>query len=224
MSKNVKGILGDQYGKVGPVVGRKFRNENVYTAYQKNVANPRTAKQENHRLHFKVMSQLAHNMACGARMGFVAAAKGTKRSPRNLFQKVNWENITVSGTDTVNIDYTALVLAKGGLAKVFCEGVDFNTPLTVTVELRRSANACQCTPNDKAYVVVYCPDFQTSITSDAVDIVNVATANVQVPTSWMGLKVHAWCFMRNNGEENAEFGIAAGECSDSEYCGNGIIG
>lgn len=220
----MKGVLGNQYGKVGPVVARKFRNENVYSAYQGNVANPRTSAQTRHRLHFSAMSQLAHKMACGARMGFVAAARGTNLSPRNIFQKVNWDCISVLGIDSINYDYTTLKVAKGGLAQVYSEGINFDTPMKVKVELRRSANACQCTPNDKAYVVVYCPDFGASVTSGAIDIDTAATAEVSVPESWNGLKVHVWCFMRNDGEANAEFGIAAGECSDSEYCGSGDIG
>lgn len=223
MSKNVKGVLGEQYGKVGPVVARKFREENVYSAYQKNVANPRTKAQERHRHRFKVMSELAHNVACGAIFGFRTAAKGTNLSPRNMFQKTNWPMVTVAGTSTVNIDYTRLVVAKGGLSNVHPDVPDFTTPLKVVVDFSETGKACQRTVNDKVYVYVYCPDAKDGVLSAPGDI-SEGSISVDVPNYWTGMKVHVWIFCRNEGAEVPEFGIQAGECSPSFYAGTGDIG
>lgn len=220
----MKGVLGNQYGKVGPVVARKFRNENVYSAYQGNVANPRTEKQETHRVRFKELSQLAHNMACGARMGFVAAAKGTNLSPRNMFQKINWKYVTASAPDALNVDYTSLVVAKGGLSNVSFDAANFDTPSQVRVDFTDNAAVCQRTPNDKAYLVVYCPDVKQSMMSAGKTISASGDISVVVPNDWNGLKVHVWGFTRNEGDGVPELGIVAGECSDSQYCGSGNIG
>ena len=222
MSKNVKGVLGEQYGKVGPVVARKFREENVYSAYQKNVANPRTGAQMAHRARFKAMSELAHNIACGAIFGFRTAAKGTNLSPRNLFQKTNWPSVTATGTGSVVIDYIGMVVSKGGLSNVHPDTPQFDNPEEVKVVFSESGSPCQRTKNDKAYIYVYCPDAKQGILSAPIDI-EEQTGSVKVPGYWNGMKVHVWIFCRNEGPEVPEFGIQAGECSPSTYCGSGSI-
>lgn len=224
MSKNMKGVLGEQYGKVGPVVARKFRTDNVYSAYQKNVANPRTEQQEIQRMKFKTLSQLAHNFACGARMGFLAAAKGTNKSPRNVFQKVNWPFITAESVDSLQIDYASMQVAKGGLCPIVGAAPNFDTPLTVKMAFTRGGNPCQRTTNDKAYLFVYCPDTVMGVMSEGVDANSNGNLVVTVPDDWNGLKVHCWCFARNEGPANEEFGIAQYEASPSLYCGSGNIG
>ena len=223
MSKNIKGVLGEQYGKVGPVVARKFREENVYSAYQKNVANPRTKAQMAHRARFKAMSTLAHNIACGAIFGFRTAAKGTNLSPRNLFQKVNWPRVTSTSSGTANIDYIGLEVSKGGLSGVHPDMPQFDVPMQVKVDFGDTGSACQRTKNDKVYLYVYCPDAEQGVLSEPVDVAD-QTISVKVPSYWTGMKAHVWIFARNEGPEVPEFGIQAGECSPSSYCGSGNIG
>lgn len=223
MSKNMKGVLGEQFGKVGPVVARKFRTENVYSAYQKNVSNPRTEAQQIQRMKFKALSELAHNFACGAIFGFRAAAKGTNKSPRNLFQKTNWPMIEANTLDSMRIDYTGMSVSKGGLDNVAFGTPSFDTPGSVKVTFVNSFVACQQTTNDKVYVYIYCPDAKTGVLSEGVKR-NEATITVQVPAYWMGLRVHVYGFCRNEGQAVEEFGIAAGEASPTQYCGSGDIG
>lgn len=223
MSKNIKGILGDQYGKVGPVVGRKFREENVYSAYQKNVFNPNTEKQQLQRMKFKALSELAHNFACGAIFGFRTAAKGTNLSPRNLFQKTNWPTITASSPDSLNIDYSSMQVSMGALANVFFDAANFDIPNTVSVPFRNVGAPCQRTSNDRAFIYIFCPDAKSGILSGEVKL-DDGRIVVETPTSWNGLKVHVWGFVRNQGSANVELGIPAGEASDSQYVGSGNIG
>lgn len=223
MSKNVAGILGNQYGKVGPVVARKFREENVYTKYQPNVNNPNSNTQQIQRARFKALSELSHRFACGARVGFVTAAKGSNRSPRNLFQHLNFPAITATNPQNLMVDYSGIKVAKGGLSGVSFESPSFNTPSTVVVNWENISVPCQTTANDKVYVVVHCPDAKATIVGDPVAR-NVGTLSVPVPLAWNGLKVHVYGFVKNDGPVNTEFGIPAGECSDSTYVGSGNIG
>lgn len=223
MSKNMKGVLGEQYGKVGPVVARKFREENVYSAYQKNVFNPNTDKQQLQRFKFKMLSELAHNFACGAIFGFRTAAKGSNLSPRNLFQKTNWPFITATTTESANIDYSGMSVAKGGLENVAFGAPNFDTPNTVKVTFVNNFIACQQTPNDRVYIFVYCPDAKTGVLSEGVAR-DDGEVSVETPAIWNGLKVHVYGFCRNEGQAVAEFGLAAGEASPSQYVGSGTIG
>ena len=219
----MKGILGDQYGKVGPVVGRKFREENVYSAYQKNVFNPRTEKQQIHRIRFKALSELAHGFACGAIFGFRTAAKGTNLSPRNLFQKTNWPYVQAASTDSLNVDYSGMFVAKGGLSNVIFGAPNFDIPNTISVPFQDYGAPCQRTTGDRAFIYVYCPDAKAGILSEETKF-DDARIRLETPVAWNGLKVHIWGFVRNQGAANLELGIPAGECSDSQYCGSGNIG
>lgn len=218
----MKGILGAQYGKIGPVVGRKFREENVYSAYQKNVFNPRSEAQMSHRRRFRVLSVLSHDMACGAIFGFRTAAKGTNLSPRNLFQKTNWPCVTATGSGTTMIDYTGIQVSKGGLASVNFSQATFDIPLSVVVEFEKLGAACQRTANDRVFVYVYCPDAKQSVLSEPTEFED-GKVTVHTPSLWTGMKVHVWGFVRNEGGADVEKQIPAGECSPSSYCGTGNI-
>lgn len=225
MSKNAKGVLGQQVGKVGPVVARKFRNLDVYSAYQPNVKNPRTSKQQLNRLRFSTISSIAHGFGCAVRLGFGAAVRGTKESMRNRFTKLNIANVTPSGPGSVEIDYSAFVVAQGGLCPVhFDTSMSFDTPLTVEVTFNDlNANACQKTAKDKVYLVVYNPAANLAVIAEGVER-SAGRVDVVVPSNWNGSKVQVYGFVRNDGEANTEFDIAAGECSDSTYIGSGTIG
>lgn len=224
MSKNAKGVLGQQVGKVGPVVARKFRNFDVYSAYQPNVKNPRTEKQQLNRLRFAAISGLAHGFGCAVRLGFGAAVRGTKESMRNRFTKLNIANVTPSGVDSVDIDFTAMRIAQGGLCPVHFGTPAFDTPMEVEVPFDDlNANACQKTANDKVYVVVFSPDAGLACVGEGVKR-SAGKAVVKVPSNWNGTQVQVYGFVRNDGEANTEFDIAAGECSDSTYIGSGTIG
>lgn len=222
MSKNMKGILGAQYGKIGPVVGRKFREENVYSAYQKNVTNPRSEAQTRHRARFRVLSTLSHDMACGAIFGFRTAAKGTNLSPRNLFQKTNWPFVSATGTGTVNVDYTGMAVSRGGLSSVIFDIPMYDVPSSVNVDFTEFGAPCQRTANDRAFIYVYCPDAKQGVLSDGVKL-DELHVSLPVPAAWNGMKVHVWGFVRNQGPADIEKDIPAGECSPSQYLGSGNI-
>ena len=57
MSKNFKGYLGDQIGKLGTAVGRKWKRKMVYSAYQGKVKNPNTEEQQLVRARFALLGQ-----------------------------------------------------------------------------------------------------------------------------------------------------------------------
>lgn len=223
MSKNVAGILGQQFGKIGPVVARKYRSMMVYSQYQPNVKNPRSSKQTIQRKKFLAMSEIAHNFACGARFGFTTAVKGTNLSARNLFQRVNWPMLTISGADSLSVDYTGFLVAKGGLSNVYPDAPEFDTPAHVKFSFVDNPAACQRTANDKLFCYVFCPDAKSGVLSTATDL-SAESVSVKVPETWNGMKVHVWCFTRNEGGFDVEKNIVAGECSDSLYIGSGTIG
>lgn len=222
MSKNAKGLLGEQFGKVGPVVGRRYRNENVYSAYQPNVKNPRTEKQVRQRARFTYLSELSHQMACGARFGFQNAVKGTNLSPRNLFQKLNFPFIEVAGGGAISPDFAGFVVARGQLDNVRPDAPQFDTPEKVIVNFSDPGSPCHRTAEDKVYCYIFCPDAKQGVLSEPVPV-SEGEIGVPVPALWNGLRAHVWIFTRNEGPEVPSLGLNTGDCSDSVYVGSGTI-
>lgn len=224
MARNAKGVLGDQFGKIGPVVARKYRNMIVYSAYQPNVTNPRSQGQVTQRRRFAAMAELSHGFGCGAKFGFVVSVQGTKYSPRNMFQKENFAAITVNVDQSIAVNYPSMKVSKGGLAPVHFSAPSYATPSSVSVQWDTDGRAqCQVTPNDEVRVVVYCPDAKAAILSEGVDL-GEGSLRIDVPYFWNGLKVHVYGFARNAGSDYPIYDIRAGECSDSTYLGSGTIG
>lgn len=113
MSKNTfGGINGFQKNKIGSVVGYKFRGEQVYRGYQKNVANPRTTAQVSTRQRFAAVSDMIRDFAGIFNVGFANVAKGTMRSPRNAAFKANYHEVLPVSGATVQLD--KIVFAVGG--------------------------------------------------------------------------------------------------------------
>lgn len=223
MSKNAKGILGQQVGKVGPVVGRLFRGEIIYSAYQPVVGNPKTNAQLVHRAKFAAVSATGHAFGCATRLGFGRAVAGTKYSPRNLFAKLNQGAFTASTPESVVVSYPNLVIAAGGLCPVSFDVPSFAEPLKVSVNYVDGVNGCQKTPSDKVYLVAFAPDMNQAVVSTG-EARDEGTIELEVPSTWNGLKVHVWGFVRNDGQLYEPLQIPAGECSGSTYVGTGTIG
>lgn len=225
MSKNAKGILGQQVGKVGPVVGRLFRGEVIYSAYQPVVGNPKTNAQLLHRSKFSVLSALGHGFSCAVKLGLGRAVAGTKYSPRNMFAKLNKGQVSGAVPESIIVNYPELRVAMGSLCPVTFGAPEFDSPLHVEAEFTDGTVECQKTPNDKVYLVVYCPDLKQAIVSTGVarDAVT-KKCSVAVPSTWNGIKVHVWGFVRNDGQLYEPMQIPSGECSGSVYVGTGNIG
>ena len=106
MAKYRLGVMGTFANKVGIVVGRKWRNLDVMSAYQPKVFNPKTKKQVEQRQRFGAASKLARGMKLGLAYGFAGVAAGTKSPARSRFVQANIKAIEFSYPDTTEIDYT----------------------------------------------------------------------------------------------------------------------
>lgn len=229
MSKNTfGGINGFQKNKIGSVVGYKFRGEQVYRGYQKNVANPRTTKQVNARKDFGETSSLMRLFSRPIVDGLTKAAAGTMLSPRNLAMRLNKELVTVNPASGISTtDYTKLVLAKGNLLAPVFGRIDLTTPQTVTIpvsDLPYTLTAELQELYGMEFVVV-CPTLKRVVRSvKHISDINTGNVSVAIPSSFNGLDVWVYGFARWFGEDEAEYVIGKGDVSDSKFIGTGEVG
>ena len=114
MSKYNNGILGPFSGRVGNVVGAKWKDQFVMRArpYPKQEVNP-TARQLSQRNRFALMSQALLALAGAVNTGFRFNAKLQKMSVRNIAMQENMVNAMTESGGVWSITNTEMVVSRG---------------------------------------------------------------------------------------------------------------
>lgn len=193
MSKNFKGYMGDQIGKLGTAVGRKWLRKMIYSAYQGKVRNPKTIEQCKVRAHFALMGSMAVSFLDATEIGLKQRANRKGMTPSDYFVKKNWDAVTVIDPETLTVDFGALVVSEGRTP-----WVEFGTPSfaeegEVSVTFDASTDVKNASPDDKVYVFIYQPDMDMGVLSTPTTR-SAETITVPVPKFWSGLEVHLYGF------------------------------
>jgi len=110
------GILGKVNGKVGPVVGSKWKGLNTLRAYQPKPHNPKTTAQKIQRYKFKLLVALGRKCLPFIRVSLAKAY--ANMSGYNAFVKLNLST-AISGTyPSFTINYPNLLVASGTLTGI----------------------------------------------------------------------------------------------------------
>lgn len=214
MSKNIKGFMGDQIGKLGPAVGRKWRGKMVYSSYQSNVRDPRTESQMLQRARLTVLQQLGCRLLPVLRLGMKQYAAGRQWTELNCFVSLNKDAVSGSTAEGLEVSYDALMVSKGSLAEVLFGSASFANPQEVTVAVEDGGVAGYgASADDKVYVAAYCPDKGQVMLSDGTARRTSESVTLQLPSSWQGMKAHVYAFVA--GEH--------GKVSQSFYAGSGTV-
>lgn len=210
--------MGDQIGKLGPAVGRKWKGRMVYASYQKYVANPRTMAQQLIRSRFAVISGLASAFTSAIQLGLEQLAKSAAVTEGNAFIKMNWDKVTAVSPDDVSVNYPALNISHGALPEVSFGQVDFGEGEHLHVEAPMNGGTDQPGANneDQVFLFAYCPDRKQGILGSAVPR-SATKASVNVPQAWDGMEIHVYGFAVSAVTSRKR--IATSTC----YCGTGEV-
>lgn len=221
MAKYRLGVMGTFKNKVGIVVGRKWRNLNVMSAYQGDVKNPNTSKQQIVRMKFGALSSLAAAFSKTVRYGYAGVSAGTKVPQRCAFIKQNYEDNVVAVTlpDTIDVDYTMMQVSKGSHMEASFGSPNFDEPLTVKVAFSYQIIPDFSKDTDKVHLVVYNPGDNRVIMAQAA--ASAHTISCVVPNAWNGEVVHVWAFVIDGDVEGLP--TDPNQVSNSHYIGNGSI-
>lgn len=218
MSKNFKGYMGDQIGKLGPAVGRRWKGMMIYASYQGNVSNPKTDAQQLIRERFATLSRLSTPFMPAIGISMKPAANRAKSTVIGEFIKLNQGAVTGS-LGSVNVIPTAIKLSEGSLASVSFGAPDFSTPLQISVPITsNNANAYGASSDDKIFIVAYCTDAGSVVVSEGMargtEESPATGVSIAVPTTFQGMNAHIFAFVANANNTKV---------STSEYLGNGEI-
>lgn len=220
MAKYRLGVMGTFSNKVGIVVGRKWRNLDVMSAYQSKVFNPNTKKQVEQRQRFGTASTLARGMKLGLAYGFAGVAAGTKSPARSRFVQANIKAVEFTWPDTIDIDYTRVKVSDGSHMNATYGTPSSTEPLQIDLTYSMSYVEGFSKEDDNVFLVAYNPAAGNCVIAHA--RANAGSINVIVPNSWNGETVHVYAFV-----VGAEAGTGQlirptdpAQVSETHYCGS----
>lgn len=217
MAKYRLGVMGTFENKVGIVVGRKWRNLDVMSAYQPKVANPKTKKQVETRFRFSEASKLARAFRFVVKAGMGGITAGTKVPPRGAFVSENMKAVEFTYPDTINIDYTMLKIAKGNHLSGTFGSPASTEPLSIKVNFAYDITRLGVDMDDVVYLVAYNPADNT-IAYKNERIGSSHELEMTVPNDWNGETVYVYGFVvAANAADNVN---SPDDVSESHYIGS----
>lgn len=119
MSKYNNGILGPFSGRVGSIVGAKWKDQFVMRArpYPKQEVDP-TARQLSQRNRFALMSEAMRTLSGAINWGFRFNAKMQKMSARNIAMQENMQAAMVENSGVWSINNSEVIVARGNFGNV----------------------------------------------------------------------------------------------------------
>ena len=215
-----KGILAPFKNRIGTVVGRRWR-AGLWTmnSYQAEVKNPKTEAQQILRMRFAAAGRLASAFVDSIDVSLYYFLRHHPTTQVGEFVKRNFEHVTATSLDSMNIDYSGITLCDGPVPNVAFSAPNFDIPSSVKIAFNANLELNSASADDKVFVFVYCPDANQGILSPEVKR-NDGSVTVKVPEMWNGLKVHLWGFTTSDKNNRKR----PNNVSSSQYCGSGNIG
>jgi hypothetical protein len=210
MGKIAQGILGGFSGKVGTVVGGRWKNIDYIRAKPISVANPRTEGQVNQRNRFTIALEYLQPNLGFIQKGYKAYAVGKTEFNAGMSYVLN--NGITGTAPNFSVDYSLALLSRGSLPGVLNGATDLATAGQVTFSWDDNSTGVNANPTDQAMVLVYNPSKKESIAIlDGADRAT-GTQVVTIPDGYAGDTVELFmAFVTPNGNQ----------VSNSVYLGSG---
>ncbi|MBR1851479.1 MAG: hypothetical protein IJ789_08970 [Bacteroidales bacterium] len=208
-----EGILGGFSGRVGNVVGYRWRGRWVMRSLPQSVANPRTEKQTAHRELFKFMVQTAAKLRDALRLGMRTVAAASAMTERNYFVKCNKQCFSlVDGA--MEVDYPSLMVSDGELASPQFGSVEVGEGLSLTAHYVAASEGVPARSGDYVYLFAVCPDLGlTRLSLPAYR--NSKSLTISLEDEWRGHELHLYGFATGpDGEASASCHLWAGTLAE----------
>ena len=220
MAKYRLGVMGTFANKVGIVVGRKWRNHDVMSAYQPKVFNPNTKKQVEQRQRFGAASTLARGMKLGLAYGFAGVAAGTKSPARSRFVQANIKAVEFTFPDAIDIDYTMVKVSEGSHMNATYGTPKSTEPLQIDLTFSMPVVEGFSRADDNVFMVAYNPADGNCVIANG--RASSGSLSVMVPNSWNGETVHVYAFVVGAEAGSGQFvrPTDPAQVSETHYCGS----
>jgi hypothetical protein len=202
MGKINLGILGGFSGKVGNVVGGKWKGISYMRARSTSVSNPRTDGQMNQRTKFALVLSVLKPMTGFLRVGYKKYAINQTAFNAAMSYMLN-NAITGSSSADYSIDLSKVLVSRGNLTGAAnAKATSANGVVTLTWD-DNSGNGT-ATQTDKALIVVLNSTKAESVFDAGGNQRVAGTEDISVPADWVGESVEVFLgFITADGKEVA---------------------
>jgi len=185
-----KGILGGFSGKVGSVVGSRWRGKNIMRGLPQRTNYVPSEKQEEQRQKFKTVIGFLSPIVNVLSLYF-GNAQGDK-SRANLATSYHLKNAVKSTALGMVMDYEKVLISKGDLRGIDAGTLTAGTGQTLDLGWLNNSGQGKATSTDTLLVVVYAPDLNLFYTNLSVATRDATTATVNLPNFMASFEVEVW--------------------------------
>lgn len=185
-----KGILGGFSGKVGNVVGSRWRGKNVMRSLPQRGNYTPTEKQEEQREKFKTVINFLSPIMDILSLYFGNPQGDKSRS--NLATSYHLKNAVISTPLGMELDYAKVLISKGDLRGIDNGTLTPGAAQTLVFGWDDNSGQGKANATDEFMVVVYAPELNLFYSNLAVATRNAATATVTLPHYMAGFEVEVW--------------------------------
>lgn len=210
MAKQMEGINGGFCGRVGTVVGYRWRGKWCMRAYRRQVNDPNSERQQGQRNRFVGMVRFAAQLREVLHAGMGVCTWRSHMTEGNYFVKLN-KGCFGFEAGVLTIDYGQLRVSDGEVAAVgFGEGVcrRSETGWNIAVDFDRNPLHQTVADGDRVFLAAICSERSEAVISVPAyrrqQLVEIA-----LPQAWQGGSVHLYGFVQAHD----------GEASVSSYLG-----
>ena len=191
MGKFSKGILGGFSGKVGNVVGARWRGQDIMRSLPQRGNYVPTTAQLDQRVRFKTA------------IGFVTPIKnilssyyGKQQGDKSAFNLATGyvlkEALLPDGLGDYTIDYPKVLIAKGDLRGLANGAVVAAASQELTITWDDNSGQGNAATTDELVVVVYCEALDLFETANPAGTRDLTTVQMPLPAYWAGQQVQVW--------------------------------
>ena len=215
MGKTDFGFMAGFSGRLGNLIGYRWRGRMCVRTMPSHYRDARTPEQLQQRALFKAVVQFAAKARQVLKKGMNAVSLDAQMTESNYFMRVNKRCFALAaGTqDELQVDYENLLLADGPVAPVAFYEPQMQDETTLSVDFEKNPLHRAVKWEDLVYLVAYCPELgDFDISAPVYRRSNRLTMSLN--PYWVGREVHLWGFVVDG----------KGRASQSQYLGGGILG
>ncbi|PNW27870.1 DUF6266 family protein [Formosa algae] len=191
-----QGILGGFSGKVGPVIGSKYRGKNILRSVPTKSTKPISAAQQRQRDKFKMVLQFLTpikvllNDTFGKQVG--------SKSPYNQAMSYHMREAVKQMPTGFTMDYAKVLVGMGGLCGIEQPTVQTTPAHTLHITWDDNSTQGMAYPTDAFLAVVYAPALQQfDYVTGQSERVNEQDV-LAIPERFYGETVHVWATFTNS--------------------------
>ena len=188
MSKIEVGVLGGFRGKVGTVVGSRWKGIDTMRHKGRKSTKPRTAAQLDQQAKFAVVTKFVHKLG---KLYMRSMADTPEKTGINMAFEFVFKNALIGSYPDYALDFSRIAISKGDLPNALTPVTSATGNGRLKISWEDNSDEVITKADDKCIVVVYCPDMNLALINQGNALRN--TTGLEVNTStFRGKKVHSW--------------------------------